>query len=126
MKAALELVDCCGGFDKVSSSLYLALYQVPNESLSIQVCTILYNSCLCAIQSLAVSQEMSWLLKQVLCDPSGSKLGALLEQNKQLLSFPASSPSDPTLQSNIQELNGFEVLYCYSVASTNKTPVEPA
>lgn len=97
-------------------------YFLPSwPSFLFQVCTMVWMF-ICRVQSLTVSQEMSGLLKQVLCDPSGSKLGALLEQNKQLLSSPASSPSDPTLQSNIQELNGYEVLY-YSAVCTCKTPV---
>ncbi len=50
-----------------------------------------------------MSIEMEKLLRQILADPSCSKLGALLEQNQHLTS--SQSPS----QHNIQELQAFEV-----------------
>lgn len=56
-----------------------------------------------------MSEEMGCLLNQILWDPSSSKLGALLKQNKQLLS--SLTPRFPTLQANIDELNRYEVLF---------------
>ncbi|XP_064381874.1 cilia- and flagella-associated protein 46-like [Halichondria panicea] len=90
IKAALELVDCCGGFDTITASLYLALYQ-----------------------SLSVSIEMEKLLRQILADPSCSKLGALLEQNQHLTS--SQSPS----QHNIQELQAFEAYKMLTVSDNH-------
>ncbi len=61
-----------------------------------------------------MSIEMEKLLRQILTDPSCSKLGALLEQNQHLTS--SQSPS----QHNVQELQAFEVGTLY-----NSTEIMP-
>ncbi|XP_033126439.1 cilia- and flagella-associated protein 46-like [Anneissia japonica] len=61
--ASLEMVECCGQYDPLTSSLYLALYQ----------------SCQCSI-------VMKDVLEHCQQDPSTSQQAALLHQRRKLLS----------------------------------------
>ncbi|CAI7993288.1 Cilia- and flagella-associated protein 46, partial [Geodia barretti] len=71
--AAMKIVESCGTSDAQSTALHLAVYQ-----------------------SCVASQGLLQLLREILCDPSQSRLAVLLHQHSQLTSPSPLSPSPPS------------------------------